>query len=83
MNTRSVTDRVQFRTSEEVLAYLRSQGVSPNDLARTLFDAEVRRLRAEDRLARLRGMGVTLPRGADEMVREDREGRDAWQPSSR
>lgn len=78
-----MTDRVQFRTSQEVLSYLRGRGVNPNDLARDLFDAEVRRLRAEDRLARLRSLGVTLPRGAGELVREDREGRDAWHPSSR
>lgn len=76
-----MTDRVQFRAREEALDYLRGRGISPNELARDLFHEEVRRLQAEDRHARLQGMQVAMPRGGDEMVREDRDGRERWRPA--
>lgn len=75
-----MTGRVQFRASQAVLDYLRSKAIHPNDLARTLFEAEVRRLQAEDRHARLRTMQVPMPQGGAQMVREDRDGRERWRP---
>jgi hypothetical protein len=75
-----VTGRVQFRAGQEVLDYLRAKGLSPNDLAKALFEAEVRRMRAEDRHGRLRTMQVRMPEGGAQMVREDRDGRDRWRP---
>lgn len=68
-----MTSKVQFREDEEVLAFLESKGVNPNELARDLLEAEVRRMRAADRMERLRARRVRLPRPAAEMVREDRE----------
>ena len=81
MNTCIVTGRVQFREAEDDLAYVRARGLSPNELARDLFQAEVRRMRAEDRHARLQAMRVDMPPGGGAaMVREDREGRERWRP---
>lgn len=68
-----MTSKVQFREDEEVLAFLESKGVNPNELARDLLEAEVRRMRAADRMERLRARRVRLPRPAAEIVREDRE----------
>lgn len=82
MNTRLVTGRVQFREDEEALTYVRTRGLNPNDLAKRLFEAEVRRMRAEDRHARLQEMQVRMPAGGGaEMVREDRDGRERWRPA--
>lgn len=76
-----MTGRVQFRESQDTLDYLRARGVNPNDLARELFEAEVRRMRAEERHARLQQMQVHMPPGGGAaMVREDREGRERWHP---
>lgn len=80
VNTAVVT-RVQFRADETELAYLRAKGLNPNDLARDAFRAEVRRMQAEDRHARLRSMWVQMPRPSEEMLREDREGRERWRPA--
>lgn len=68
-----MTSKVQFREDEEVLAFLESKGVNPNELARDLLEAEVQRMRAADRMERLRARRVRLPRPAAEIVREDRE----------
>ena len=77
-----MTGRVQFRESEADLAYVKARGLNPNDLARDLFQAEVRRMRAEERHARLEGMRVDMPPGGGAgMVREDREGRERWRPA--
>lgn len=76
-----MTTRVQFRAGQETLDYLRAKGLHPNEVAKALFEAEVRRMRAEDRHARLQGMQVRMPPGGGaEMVREDREGRERWRP---
>ena len=77
----AVTDRVQFRADRDDVGYLRARGVNANELARDLFEREVRRLRAEDRHARLQAMQVRMPEGGAEMVREDREGRERWRPA--
>jgi hypothetical protein len=77
-----VTGRVQFRESQETLDYLRARGLNPNDLARDLFEAEVRRMRADDRHAKLQTMQARMPPGGGAaMVREDREDRDRWRPA--
>ena len=72
--------RVQFRLEEEALAFLRERGINPNERARDLLQAEVRRLQAEDRHRRLEAMRVPMPRRGEEMVREDRDGRERWRP---
>lgn len=68
-----MTDRVQFREDEEVVQFVESRGINPNDLAKRLFEAEVRRMRAEARLQEIRRRGIRLPRPAAEMVRDERE----------
>ena len=76
-----MTGRVQFRADRETLDYLRAKGANPNEVAKALFEAEVRRMRAEDRHARLQGMRAQMPPGGGAaMVREDREGRERWHP---
>lgn len=65
--------KVQFREDEEVLAYLEDHGINPNELARELLEAEVRRMRAADRARRISARNIRLPRPAADMVREDRE----------
>jgi hypothetical protein len=67
-----VADKVQFREDEDVLRYLASRGVNPNELARELLEAEVRRMRARDGWVRVRSMNVRLTRTTAEDVREDR-----------
>lgn len=70
-----MTDRVQFREDEEVISYVESMGANPNELARRLFQEEVRRLKAEEKLRRIRAANIKLPRPAAEMIREDRDAR--------
>lgn len=72
----AMASKVQFREDEELLAFLESKGINPNELARDLLEAEVRRMRAADRMERLRARRVRLPRPGAKMVREDREDRD-------
>lgn len=67
--------RVQFREDEDILSFVESQGLNPNELARRLFEAEVRRLRAEARMDRLQDRDIELPRRTAEAIREDREAR--------
>lgn len=66
---------MQFREDEDVVAFVQEQGLNPNELARRLFEAEVRRMRARDRMDRLRERDIRLPRRAAEAIREDRERR--------
>lgn len=76
-----MTGRVQFRASQEALDHLKAKGVNPNDVAKAAFEAEVRRMRAEERHERLREMQVRMPEGGGAgVVREDRDGRERWRP---
>lgn len=68
-----MTDRIQFREDEDVIAFVESQGINPNMLARELFEAEVRRMRAEFRYRKIREMNIRLPRSGAEIIREERE----------
>jgi hypothetical protein len=71
-----VTDRVQFRETEDVLAYVQGLGLNPNEVARAAFEAEVRRLRAKEKFDKLRSRKVRLAPGeAARLVREDRDSR--------
>lgn len=68
-----VSGRVQFREDDDVIAFVEDQGINPNDLARRLFEAEVRQMRSKERMRRLQDRGIELPRPSAEAVREDRE----------
>lgn len=70
-----MADRVQFREDEDVLAYVEAQGLNPNELARRLFEAEVRRMRVAEKFARLRAANIRLDTPAAELIRQARRGR--------
>jgi hypothetical protein len=73
-DTGLVTDRVQFREDEDVLAYVASLGLNPNEVARRAFEREVRRLRADEKVKKLRAFKIRLAPGeAVRLVREDRD----------
>ncbi len=69
------SDIVQFREDDEALAYLRARGVNPNEFGREAFEATLRRLRAEERMAKLGKVGAKLPRPIQDLIREDRDRR--------
>lgn len=71
------TDIVQFREDTTILAYLRARGVNPNELAREVFEATVRRYRSEENMKKLEAMKVESPGDAATLVRESREERAA------
>lgn len=66
-------DRIQFHEDEEALAFVESLGLDPDDLARRVFQREVRRLRAEKRHQLLEEAQIRLPHSAAEIVREGRQ----------
>jgi len=69
-----VTGRVQFREDEDVIAYVEGLGLNPNEVAREAFEREVRRLRAEAKVKKLRSFNIRLEPGeAARLVREDRD----------
>ena len=65
---------VQFREDDDVLEFLRGEGLNANQLSRELLEARVRRLRAEKRMKELAGSNVELG-DAVALVRELREER--------
>ena len=65
--------RVQFREDPAVLAYLEKRGLNPNELARSAFEAEVRRIRAKEKFARLRARDIRLPASGASLIREIRD----------
>ena len=65
--------RVQFREDPAVLAYLEQRGVNPNELARTAFEAEVRRIRAKEKFEKLRARAIRLPESRAKLIREIRD----------
>lgn len=69
-----MTDRVQFREDEEVLSYVAGLGLNPNEVARDAFAREVRRLKAEEKVKKLRAFKIKLAPGeAARLVREERD----------
>lgn len=68
-----MTGRVQFREDEDTIAFLESLGLNPNDVARTAFETEVRRLRAKAKFDKLRSLNLRLDGSTAKWVREDRE----------
>lgn len=68
-----VSEVVQFREDSSELAYLRERGINPNEFAREAFEANLRRMKAEEKVEQLESMGVDLPRPIVDLIREDRE----------
>lgn len=67
--------RVQFREDDDTVAFVAKAGMNPNELARDLFRAEVRRMRAKAKFERLRARNIQLPASSAEIIRELRDGR--------
>lgn len=65
---------VQFREDDDVLDFLRAEGVNPNALARELLEGRARRMRAEKRMKELRGLAGNLG-DTTALIREMREER--------
>lgn len=65
-------ERIDFPQDEETIVFVEGLGLDPDDLAKRLFEAEVHRLKAERRHERLEEAGITLPRSAADIVREER-----------
>lgn len=69
-----MTDRVQFREDEDVIAFVESLGLNPNEVAREAWAAQVRKLRTRAKHEKLRKLSIKLPPGeAARLVREDRD----------
>lgn len=69
-----VTGRVQFREDEGIIAFVEKLGLNPNEVAREAFEREVRRLKAEEKVKKLRSYTIRLAPGeAARLVREDRD----------
>lgn len=67
--------KIQFREDPELIAFVASRGLNPNEVARQAFEQEVRRMKGEDWLSRLREMQKTWkpwPATGAEMARESR-----------
>jgi len=63
---------VQFREDDDVLTFLKAEGINPNLLSRELLEAHVRRLRAERRMRELAEVKADLG-DVVALVREVRE----------
>lgn len=72
-----MSEVVRFRMNEEALEYLRERGVNPNRFAREAFDANLRRMRAEETVEQLDAISLDLPRPIVDLIREDRDRRAA------
>lgn len=71
-------DKVQFREDPALLEFVKSRGLNPNEVARAAFEAEVRRMKADNWLERIRELQKNMkPLGqpAAEILREMREER--------
>lgn len=66
---------VQFRKDAESLAFLRERGVNPNEFAREAFEANLRRMRAEETAEELGAVQADLPQPIEEIIREARDSR--------
>ncbi|MEA3199789.1 MAG: hypothetical protein QOE90_1217 [Thermoplasmata archaeon] len=64
--------RVQFREDDDVVAYVASAGLNPNEVAKRAFEDEVRRLKARQARAKLRKLNAPAIDGAA-AVREIRD----------
>lgn len=65
--------KVQFRIDAPFVDFLQARGLNPNEVARRAFEAEVRRMRAQDAQERLRRLNVAFTGDAAALVREERE----------
>jgi kynureninase len=67
--------RVQFREDDDVVSYVATTlGLNPNDVAKRAFEAEVRRLRASRRRAKIASLDLKPVKGGyARLVREDRD----------
>ena len=63
---------MQVREEDDVLAFLRGQGLNPNALSRQLLEAHVRKLRWQATAERFRAR----PRDLGDVVAEVRRARD-------
>lgn len=66
---------VQFREDAGSLAFLRERGINPNEFAREAFEANLRKLRAEETAEELGAVQADLPRPIEEIIREARDSR--------
>lgn len=66
-------ETVQFQAKEELLDYLREQGIDPSYFAREVIEATARKLRSQDTVDELADLQVELPRPVEEIIREDRD----------
>lgn len=70
-------DKAQFRTDPKLIGALRKQGLNPNEVAKRAFEAEARRILADDWLTRLRELQKGMkPFDTQDVVRAIREMRD-------
>jgi len=66
--------RVQFREDDDVVAYVEKLGINPNLLAKRAFEAEVRRLRASQKRAKVASLARKPVKGGyARLVRKDRD----------
>ena len=71
-------DKVQFREDPGVLEFVKARGLNPNEVARKAFEAEVRRMKGDDWLSRLRQLQKGMrPFAVEDVVRDIRELRDS------
>lgn len=66
---------VQFREAETDVAYVRSKGINPNELARDAFQQAVHHLRSQDRYEAIRRVRFPFPEPARDAIRSERERR--------
>ena len=67
---------VQFREDEDVVEFVKQQGIKPGELAKLGFEKEVRRLQAEQHRRDLEALRLKIPKGlAARAVREARDSR--------
>lgn len=70
-------EKVQFREDPATLQWVIDRGLNPNELARQAFEAEVKRMKGDDWLARLRELQKHMkPVSTEDIVRAVRESRE-------
>lgn len=66
-------EKIQFREDQETLRFLEARGLNPNEVARQAFEAEVRRMKVDDKFDRLAKRKIKFTRDPTESIREDRD----------
>lgn len=64
---------VQFREEEAAIEYLRSKGINPNEFGHEAFERALRRLRAEEWVAKLEKLQLRLGASPEQIIRELRD----------